>query len=155
MHNMHSPLCWCGRRGPEPATVLAWACTVDRTGTWTASPAALAPKPAHHLESWHPGWKSLFWYIPVYTGIYRYIPVYTKKQDLILGMRKYVRFYIHGCGSQCDVDFQCLSMHAYTPMKDTSFTAVKSEKKHSVGYVSVNEAHNLSQQGKLPCWVTW
>ena len=41
------------------------------------------------LESWPPGWKSLFWYIPVYTGIYRYILVYTVKQDFILGMRRW------------------------------------------------------------------
>ena len=31
-------------------------------------------------------------------------------------------------GLQCDVDLQGLSMHAYTPMEDTFFTAVKSEK---------------------------
>ncbi len=60
-----------------------------------------------------------------------YIPVYTKEQDFILGQDSgsTIRFTIHPgrvpCGSQCDVDFQGLSMHAYTPMKDTSFTAVK------------------------------
>ena len=45
-------------------------------------------------------------------------------------MEKHRRFYIHLCGSQCDVLFQGLSMHTYIPMKDTSFTAVnlKSEK---------------------------
>jgi hypothetical protein len=79
----------------------------------------------------------------VYTSIYRYIPVYTKMQDLIHGMKRYERFYIHPCGSQCDVDFQGLSMHAYIPMKDTSCTADKSEKKHSVDYGSVK--HGIYQ----------
>ncbi len=60
----------------------------------------------------------------VYTTIYRYIPVSTK-----------YRHHIYPCGSQCDVDFQGLSMHAYIPMKDASFTAVKSEKKNSADCV--------------------
>ena len=106
-----------------------------------------------HTSSYQ-GWKSLFWYIPVYTGIYRYIPVYTKKQAFIPGMRKYERFYIQSCGSWCDVDFQWGCMHAYTPMKGTSFTAVKSEKKIVQMMCLSTRVHTSIYQYILVCTIT-
>ncbi len=66
-------------------------------------------------------------------GTYRYIPVYTgictKSRLSYLVWGSMNGFTFSPVASWCDVDFQWGCMHAYTPMKNRSFTAVKSEKK--------------------------